>query len=144
MESLMTTAQFMRNFEYNSNVFDMPALIAQFAETIMVAGTEGVNVVRASDFASVLPKRKKLFDEMGCRTSELISMKETAINTRYRLIDTQWRMLFADRTGACEERDVLADSTFVIDIGGDDPKIILYMPHQDIISTLKNQEIPAE
>jgi hypothetical protein len=129
--------RFLREYERNNNVGDMEALVAQFGDVFMIADPHGVNAVRASDFAVALPRRKRLFDEMGCRSAELVSMTEMMLDSRYGMAETQWRMTFSGRGG--REDVVLANSAFIVDAGVDPMKIVLYMPHQDIMAILRER-----
>ena len=65
---------FFRQFELNNNKSDFSAAVSQFADTIMAAGPQGAQCVRASDFAHALPKRKQLFENFGCRSMQLLSL----------------------------------------------------------------------
>jgi hypothetical protein len=133
----LKTLEFLRCYEQNSNTSDIPALVSQFAEAFIVGGPEGTTVVRASDFAKALPKRKELFHAMGCRGTELIEVKETQISSRYVLASTKWRMVFTNQAGASSDNEILVDSSFVIDIEEKRPKIILYVSHQDVVKEMQ-------
>jgi hypothetical protein len=95
--------------------------------------------VRASDFAAVLPKRKQLFERLGCQPATLVSLQETPLDTRYVLAKTSWRLEF-DR-GEAETKEILVDSTFLIDTGEKEFKIVLYLTHQDIMQVLRDRKI---
>jgi hypothetical protein len=129
--------RFLREYERNNNAGDMDAVVGQFADVFMIADPHGVRTVRASDFAVALPRRKKLFDEIGCRSAELVAMTEMRLDSRYGMAETQWRMVFSRSDG--REEVLLVNSTFLVDTGGDAMKIVLYMPHQDIMGILRER-----
>ena len=52
---------------------------------------------------------------------------------------TQWLMTFI-RNGA-EPKQVLVDSTYIVDTAGDAFKIVFYLAHQDIMAILKERGI---
>lgn len=131
--------RFFGDFERNSNAGETMASVSQFADVFMFAGPDGVQTVRASDFALALPKRKKLFDQMGCQSTKLVTMSETKLDGRYVLVETEWLMTFARDEGRSDE--VLAGSAFLIDTGGTALKIVLYLTHQDIMALLRNRGI---
>ncbi len=128
---------FFRNHERNSNSGAIGPLISQFADVFMVAGPQGAQVVQTNAFAVALPKRKKLFDDMGCKTTELVSLRETSLNGPYTMVETRWRMTFASEDQSPEE--ILVDSTFIVYTGGEEPKIVVYLPHGDALVTLANR-----
>jgi len=128
---------FFRNHERNSNSDSIAPLISQFADVFMVGGAQGAQVVEAIAFALAVPKRKKQFDEMGWQSTELVSLRETTLNGRYTMAETRWRMTFASEDQSPEE--VQVDSTFIVYNGGEEPKIIMYLPHGDALATLANR-----
>ena len=145
---------FFRSWEHSIASDNIPAQLSHFAETFMVAGPQGAQPVRLSDFALALPKRKQLFDSLGSQPSSLVSLVETRLDDRYSMARTQWRMTFAKNDAA--PHHILVDSTYILDTGIVDPaivdtriadaaseefKIIFYLPHQDILAILKDRGI---
>jgi hypothetical protein len=105
----------------------------------MAASPQGTQAVRATDFALALPKRKQLFDQLGCRSTELLSLRETPLDARYVMAATQWRMTFARDKHDPEE--VVVDSVYIVDTGADAFKIVFYLANQDIMQILKQRGI---
>jgi hypothetical protein len=130
---------FFRNHERNSNSGAIE--VSQFADVFMVAGPQGAQVVQATAFALALPKRKKLFDDMGCQATELVSLRETSLNGSYTMVETRWRMTFASEDQSTEEIQV--DSTFIVFTGGEEAKIVMYLPHGDALVTLANRRVSS-
>lgn len=123
---------------------NMPAVVSHFADTFLFASPSGSQAVRASDFAAALPKRKELFDRLGSQPTELTAMHETPIDSRYVLARTSWRFSFL--SGNTPPQQFETDSTFLIDTGlpgspEADFKIVLYLPHQDIMQILRDRGI---
>ncbi len=136
MTSAMQT--FFKAFEHNSNLNETGSLISQFAEIFLVAGPQGAQVVPAHAFAVALPRRKKQFEEMGCRSTDLISLRETTLGSHYVMAETEWQMTFA--RGEKSPEEITVASTFIIYTGEERPKIVFYLPHHDVIALLKNRE----
>jgi cyanophycinase-like exopeptidase len=132
---------FFRNHERNPNSGAIEPLISQFAEVFMVGGPQGAQVVQANAFALVVPKRKKLFDDMGWQSTELVSLSETTLNGQYTMVETRWRMTFASQDQSPEE--IQADSTFIVYTGGEELKIVMYLSHGDVLATLANRRVRA-
>jgi hypothetical protein len=128
---------FFRNHERNSNSGSIGSLISQYGDVFMVAGPQGAQVVQPNAFALALPKRKKMFDDMGHQSTELVSLRETALSGQYMMVETRWRMMFAAADQSPEE--IQADSTFIVYTGGEEPKILMYLPHSDALATLANR-----
>ena len=133
--------RFFRIFESNSNQENVDASISQFADVFMAASPQGAQAVRVADFALALPRKKQLFDRLGCRSTELVSLRETRLDARYIMATTQWRMHF-EPAGA-QPQDVFAESVYIVDTGGDEPKIVFYLANQDLMQTLKERGLLA-
>jgi hypothetical protein len=133
----MSLADFFRHLNQPAQSSDYSTLAAQFADPFLFAGPQGVKCFSTADFARALPQRKQLFDSLGCTSNELISLEETALNERYSLARTRWRFTFDRSPDAPQTLDV--DSTFLVDTGGDAPRILLYLTHQDIFADLRER-----
>src|SRR5271169_3380850 len=87
--------RFFRTFESNASSHDVSAQVSQFADVFMAASPQGAQAVRVSDFAVALPKKKQLFDKLGCQSTALVSLTEKRLDARYVLAGAQWKMTFA-------------------------------------------------
>jgi hypothetical protein len=132
--------RFFQLYAQKSSEDNIPALVSQFADPFVSADPHGTRCVRVEDFAAALPKRKLLFDRLGCRPAALVSLDETQLDARYVLAKTTWRFEFA-RADSDEAKQVFTDSTFLVDTGGDEFKIVMYMAHQDIMQVLRDRGI---
>jgi hypothetical protein len=128
-------AQFFREFERRASDRDGAAQAEQFADSFLAAGPQGAQCVRASDFALALPKRKELFEKLGCRRTTLAFLEETRLDERYLLVRTRWCMEFGQP--GRETKELLVGSVFIIDTGTPEFKIVLYLANQDILTELK-------
>ena len=136
-ETTAIIEEFLSTFEHNESRHDAAALASRFADTFLVAGPDGTRVVKASDFALALPRRQKMFDEMGCRATKLESAVVTKLDDRYAMAETKWRMTFVH---GGKSSDVVVGSTYVIDTK-DEPRILFYLTHQDIAMVLRERGI---
>ena len=132
---------FFQNYEHNSNLSETSAVMSQFAEMFLVAGPQGAQVVPASAFALALPRRKKQFDEMGCQSTDLISLRETTLGNHYVMAETEWQMSFA--RGEKSPEEIRVASTFIVYTGDEQPKIVFYLPQHDVMALLKNRGVGA-
>jgi hypothetical protein len=94
--------------------------------------------VRAADFALALPKRKQIFDELGCRSTSLVSLEEAAMDARYVLAKTRWRIEFARES---VEKSIKVNSVFLVDTGQEPFRIVLYLASQDIFAVMREKGI---
>jgi hypothetical protein len=133
-------SRFFQVYAQKSSEDGIPALVSQFTDPFVSADPHGTHCVSVDDFAAALPRRKLLFDRLGCRPAILVSLHETRLDPRYVLAKTTWRFDFA-RTNLGETEQVLADSTFLIDTGKGEFKIVMYLAHQDILQVLRDRGI---
>ena len=129
---------FLRGFERMSESNDIPAMVAQFGETFLAAGPQGASCVRSSDFALALPKRKQLFQSLGHSSTALVSVVETPIDERYVLAGTEWKFTFHKNGNRLE---VIVNSTFIVDTGDDEFKIVVYLTNRDAVQILAERGI---
>ena len=129
--------RFFRTFESNTMSDSVDSAVSQFAEVFMAASPHGAQAVRAVDFALALPKRKQLFDRMGCRSTELVWLREQRLDARYSLASTHWKMTF-ERPDTPKQH-VVIESAYIVDTGGDVPKIVFYLANQDLMQILKER-----
>ncbi len=134
-----TLATFLNEFARNSAACDVPRLVSQFADTFLAAGPDGARAVTGAQFAAALPKRKEMFDRWGCTSTALDSFDETPLDARYTLARTTWRLNFSSEGKAPQE--ILLHSTFLIDSGGESPKIVLYLSNSDVVAVLRERGI---
>jgi hypothetical protein len=132
-------ARFFHNFERLNASNDIPAQVAQFADTFMAASPQGAQCIRAEDFARALPKRVQLVQSLGGQSTSLVSFSETKLDERFAMAETRWRMTF--RREGEPAREALADSLYILDMGGEAPKIVFYLAHQEFMAMLKNNGI---
>jgi hypothetical protein len=132
--------RFFELYVQKSSVDNIPALVSQFTDPFLSADPHGARCVRIGDFAAALPKRKLLFDRLGCKPAVLVNIEETQLDARYSLAKTTWRFDFV-RADSPEHEEVLADSTFLVDTGEVEFKIVMYMAHQDIMQVLRDRGI---
>jgi hypothetical protein len=135
-----TLAGFFDTFQHNSNHGAQADNLAQFAETFLAAGPDGAKAVPAALFGPALAKRKELFDKLGSRGTELVSLDEIQLDTRYTLARTRWRMTFVRPAVPDEQLEV--NSTFLIDT--QTQQILVYLAHQDIFALLRQRGLMAD
>lgn len=131
--------RFIESYARSTASRDIPAIVAHFAETFLVAGPAGAQCVRSADFARVLPRRTELFDSLGCQPAELLSMQHSWLDDSHASVRTTWHFTFLRPEHATETVD--SESIFLIDTGTDPHRILLYLTPRDIMDTLRERGI---
>jgi hypothetical protein len=131
--------RFIREYAHHSDKGNVPELIACFADVFLAAGQQGAKPVRASDFALALPKRYKLFESMGCRSTELTGLHENWLDTRHVSVRTEWRLTFVRPSS--QPLPIEVESTYLVDAGVAPFRILVYLAHSDIMEILMQNGI---
>jgi hypothetical protein len=129
--------EFFQAFEANTSSSDPAAMGAAYADVFMAAGPQGAQIIRTAEFVAALPRRKQLFDELGCGTAQLISLEQTPLGSRYVMASTRWSLPVDRPQGAPEQIEF--ESSFILDTGANPFRIVLYLPHQDLLAMVKEQ-----
>ena len=130
---------FFERFQSLSAAFDVERLATMYAESVMVAGPKGAQVVRSADLQRAIPKRRQLLESAGYRGTALVGFDETALTDRYALVRAEFRWGFQGANG--EPATVTLPSTFIVDRVGDSPRIVVYMNEQDVVSVLRERGV---
>src|SRR5262245_19586872 len=126
---------FFEQFQVLSAASDVGGLAAMYAANVMIAGAQGAMVVSSADLQRAIPKRKQMLESAGYQDTALVGFEETALGERYALVRAQFRWQF--KTASGEPATVTLPSIFVVDRGGDSPRIVLYLNEHDVVSVLR-------
>jgi hypothetical protein len=128
---------FFERFQSLSAVSDVEGLAAMYAGNVMIAGANGAQVVSSADLQRAIPRRKQLLESVGYQDTALVGFEETALTDRYALVRAQFRWHF--KPANSQPTTVTLPSTFVVDRGGESPRIVLYLNEHDVVSVLREQ-----
>ena len=134
-EPQQSMTAFFRQFEARSAAIDIGGLVAMYAPSFLMAGPGGTQVVKASDLALAIPRRKQLFDAAGCRSTTLRAVDETRLDDRYSLVRTEWEWMFQRADGTTTT--IAQPSSFVVDRAAG--QIVCYMNHADITAAMRER-----
>jgi len=130
---------FFERFKSLSAASDVERIAAMYAGSVMIAGPRGSQVVSSADLQRAIPMRRQLLESAGYQDTALVGFEETALTGRYALVRAQfqWQFQAANR----EPITVTLPSTFIVDRGGDAPRIVVYMNEQDVVSVLRDRGV---
>ena len=130
---------FFERFQSLSAAYDVEKIAAMYAGSVMIAGPGGAQVVTSTDLQRAIPQRRRLLESAGHQDTALVGFEETALSDRYALVRAQFRWHFQAAHGA--PVTVTLPSSFIVDRGGDSPRIVLYMNAQDVVSVLRERGV---
>ena len=132
---------FFERFQSLSAAADVEGLAAMYAPNVMIAGPNGAQIVSSADMQRAIPKRKQLLESVGYQDTALVGFEETALSDRYSLVRAEFRWRFKLPNG--QPVTVTLPSTFIVDRGGDSPRIVLYLNEHDVVSVLRERGVLA-
>lgn len=116
---------------------DAETLGTLFAPMFLTASPGGPQIVRATDLVPAIPRRRQMLESVGCQLPLLASVQDTPLDARYSLVSTEWRWRVV--RGGELVVDLILPSTFIVDRTGSSPRIVCYLPHQDIMTVLRDR-----
>jgi len=136
----MRLRPFFEAFQAKNAAGDVDALAVLYAPTILVATPTGTSVVPFSALRAAAHHRRQLLDALGIPNARLVTVSGMALDDRYALARTEW--LFSLPSKAA---DVTLASTFIIErIDSAEPRIIVYMNHQDLLAVLRDHGLHVD
>jgi hypothetical protein len=128
---------FLERFERNANSGDVDGTVAQFADVFLKADPGGTQPVPSSALRIAIPQRRKMFEGSGYGATTLASVKQTQLDDRYVLLQTEWLMKFEGQSGRGE--DLKLRSTFLVHRADEGAKIVLYLNHEELTQVLRGR-----
>jgi hypothetical protein len=128
---------FLEQFVRYANTGDVNGTVALFADVFLKADADGAHPVPSTALRMAIPQRRKMFEGSGYGATTLTSAKETQLDDRYVLLQTEWLMKFDGKRGSGE--DLRLRSTFVVHRADEGTKIVLYLNHEEPAPVLQGR-----
>ena len=126
---------FFEGVEQASKTLDLDLIDSQYADQFIFADPNGTRVIEKQKFLPALPKRQEFFKSLGHQSTRVLSLDETPIDHQYTMVRAHFLMQFQQSSG--EIKDVNVDSTYVLFMKGDTPKIVMHIEHEDLKETMQ-------
>ncbi len=127
------TEKFFKEYEKAFNALDVEKQVPMFAEHFISAGPKGSIGQSRDEFAKLARQAADFYRKVGQTSAKILSMEETAISKEYSMVKVHWGATF-QKTG---DQLVEFDVTYFIQNPDTDPKIILFIAHQDEEKAMK-------
>lgn len=101
--------------------------IPLFAEHFISAGPRGSIAGSREEFMKLSREAADFYRQVGQTGVKILSMRETPISNEYVMVTVHWGATF-QKTG---DRPIEFDVTYFVENIGDEPKIIMFISHQD-------------
>ena len=137
MKSDNRIKEFFEGVESASNTLDLNLIDAQFADQFIFADPNGTRVVEKQKFLPFLPKRREFFKSIGHQFTKVLSLEETPIDDQYTMVKAHFLMQFQKSTG--ESKEINLDSTYILFMKGETPKIVMHIEPEDVQQAMKDR-----
>jgi hypothetical protein len=128
---------FFEGVEQASNTLDLNLIDAQYADHFIFADPHGTRVIEKGKFIPALPKRREFLTSIGHQSTKVLSLEETPIDDHYIMVKAHFLMHFKKTSGQITEANV--DSTYILFMKGELPKIVMHIEHEDVQQVMKNR-----
>jgi len=120
-------------YEKAFNVLDVEKQVPFFAEYFISAGPKGSIAQGRDEFAKMATKAAEFYRSVGQTSAKILSMDEIPISNEYSMVRIHWGVTFRKMGNRLIEFDV----TYFIQKTGPEPKIIMFISHQDEEKAMK-------
>ncbi len=120
-------------YEKAFNVLDVEKQVPFFAEHFISAGPRGSIAQGRDEFAKMATRAAEFYRSVGQTSAKILSMDESPISSEYSMVRIRWGVTFK-KTG---NRLIEFDVTYFIQKIGPEPKIIMFIAHQDEEKAMK-------
>ena len=114
-------------YEKAYSALDLEATAKFFADTFISAGPKGTIAHSKKEFESWAQKAAAFYRKMGLVSGKVLSTKELSLADHHVLVTVHWGVWFR-KTG---DTPVEFDVSYMIDKTGPEPKIVMFVAHQD-------------
>jgi hypothetical protein len=114
-------------YEKAFNALEVEKQVPLFAEHFISAGPRGSIALGRDEFARMASKAAEFYRSVGQTSAKILSLDETAISSEYSMVKVHWGVTFEKTENKLIEFDV----TYFIQKTGPEPKIIMFISHQD-------------
>ena len=120
-------------YEEAFNAHDVEKQVPFFAEHFIFVGLQGSIAQGRDEFAKMASEAAKFYRSIGQKSAKILSMDETTISREYSMVKIHWGVTF-EKTG---NKLIEFDVTYIIQKTDPEPKIIMFIAHQDEEKAMK-------
>ena len=122
-----------RQYETAFNELDLKTISGFYADTFISAGPKGAIADSKEDFRERAGEAANYYRSVGQKSARIISKRVMPICAEYSMVVIRWGVTF-EKTGA---KPIEFDVTYIVHETAIDPKIILFISHEDEEEVMK-------
>ncbi len=125
--------KFFAEYEKAFSALDLKKSAKFFADSFISAGPNGTITQSKAEFIREAKKAIDFYRSVGQKSAKIISLDEAPITELYSMVKVHWGVTF-QRTG----NDLIEfDVSYLVQKTGKEPKIILFIAHQDELKAMQ-------
>lgn len=114
-------------YEKLFDALDVAGQARFFADSFISAGPHGAIAQSKAEFLKMAEQAAAFYKSVGQTSAKILSIEEIPISDKYSLVRVHWAATF-QKTGT---KTVEFDVSYVVQRMGEEPKIILFITHQN-------------
>ncbi len=130
MKILSVSPSVKRLFEEYEKAFsalDVEKSAEFFADSFISAGPNGTITSSKAELLKSASKAAEFYRSVGQKSAKILSLDEVPITEQYSMVKVHWGATF-QKTG---DKLIEFDVSYLVQKTGEEPKIILFIAHQD-------------
>jgi hypothetical protein len=120
-------------YEKAYSELDLETTATFFADTFISAGPKGTIAQSKNEFLSKAKQAADFYRSVGLEHGKILSTKEIPLGDHHSIIAVHWGVTFR-KTG---DKLVEFDVSYIVDKTGPEPKIVMFVAHQDEEEAMK-------
>ena len=121
------------DYEKAFSALDLTKSAEFFADSFISAGPNGTITNSKAEFLKEAHKAADFYRSVGQKSARIISVDESPISELYSMVKVHWGVTF-QKTG---DKLIEFDVSYLVQKTGTEPKIILFIAHQDEQKAMK-------
>jgi hypothetical protein len=126
---------FFATFAHAGDTLDIQALTTCFNDVFLNLDPASATSVSREALLAALPMRAKHFGSLGVDGMDLDTVAETPLDAIHTLARTTWSVRFSP---AITARPLTVSSTFLLRLGDNGWRIVVYLNHQDVPAAIRS------
>jgi hypothetical protein len=127
-------------YEKAFDALDLSKSAGFFADTFISAGPRGIIAQSKAEFLRLAHQAADFYKRVGQTSARILSMDETPISNEYSMVKVHWGVTFR-KTG---DKMIEFDVTYFVQKTGSEPKIIMFIAHQDEQKAMQERGLMPE
>jgi hypothetical protein len=127
-------------YERSFDKLDIRSISKNYSDHFISAGPKGTIAQNKKEFESKAEQASEMYRSIGQNSARIISKKIIPISNEYSMVTVHWGVTF-EKTG---DEMVEFDVSYIVQDLGSDPKIILFITHQDEAEAMKKLGLKPE